>query len=307
MKKHFAIAALAAVLSASPTAAQEDAALIMRVSGDVQVRHAGAAATPASVGLRLAAGDEVRPAAGSRAILLTRTGATMNVTEATTLQAPSGGGNPDLFDRAVQTLARAASSDARTAGGRQGMIRPIPGEPVLVAPRNGLMVATTRPTFRWMPVDGATDYTIQIRRTDGGQPVRYSAGNVTEWTVPAGAPALLPGATYAWTVAPSQGRPTREQQFRVIGPDEYAELASSLSGLAALGLDPMGDGLFLSAIVYRDLGLIYDANAALAGLESASEGEFTADLYLLKGEILNQLGMAEEATAAFDKADALLR
>lgn len=307
MKKHLAITALAAALITSGAAAQEDAALVMRVSGDVEIRHAGATPAPASVGQRLSAGDEVRPAAGGRAILLTRTGATMNVTEATTLQAPSGGGNPDLFDRAVQTLARAASSDARTAGGRQGMIRPIPGEPVLVAPRNGLLVATTRPTFRWMPVDGADGYTIQIRRTDGGQPVRYPVGNATEWTLPSNAPALMPGATYAWTVAPSQGRPTREQQFRVIGPDGYAELASSLSEVAAMGLDPTGDGLFLSAIVYRDLGLIYDANAALTGLQSAGEGEFTADLYLLKGEILNQLGLAEEATAAFDKADALLR
>ena len=33
----------------------------------------------------------------------------------------------------------------------------------------------------------------------------------------------------------------------------------------------------------------------------------SADLYLLKGEVLDALGQLEEARAAFDRADALLR
>ncbi len=308
MVKHLPLAAMVAAAIATPLAAQEDAAaLVMRLSGQVQVRQGGAAAAPARLGDRLIAGAQIMPEDGSRAILITRAGATMNVTENTTVSAPSSGGNPDLFDRAIRTLAQAASSDARTAGGRQGMIRPIPGEPVLVAPRNGLMVATTRPTFRWMAVDGADGYTIQIRRVDGGRPVRFDTGVSSDWTLPADAPGLLPGATYAWTVAPSMGRPTREQQFRVISGDEYSELEAGFAEVSAMGVDPMTDGLFLTAIIYRDLGLVYDAHAALKGLASAGAGEFTADLYLLEGEILNQLGRAEEATAAFDKADALLR
>jgi predicted negative regulator of RcsB-dependent stress response len=72
-----------------------------------------------------------------------------------------------------------------------------------------------------------------------------------------------------------------------------------------MGLDPEGDGLFLTAVVYRDMGLYYDAADALDGLEAAND--MSADMYLLKGEILSEMGHAEEARAAFDKADAMMR
>jgi hypothetical protein len=304
MRKHLLLAAFLALVTAAPLAAQDGpAALVVRLQGDVQIRHAGTTA-PAAVGSRLVTGDEVMPASGARAILITRTGAQQVVTEATTIQEPRARGNPDLFARAMSTLAQAASSDARSAGGRQGMIRPIPGEPVLVAPRNGLTVTNAHPTFSWMPVEGATAYTLQVRRLDGGRPVRYEVTG-TEWTLPETEAALEAGATYAWTVAPTSGRPTREQQFKVIRGDDQEALDTTLGEIKAMGLDPMGDGLFLTAVIFRDLELYYDAASALENLEAT--GDMSADLYLLKGEILNVLGREEEARKAFDKADAMMR
>lgn len=304
MRKQLRWAALLALVTAVPLAAQEDpAALVVRVQGDVQIRHGGGT-VPAAQGARLAVGDQVIPAEGARAILITRTGANQVVTEATTIEEPRSGGNPDLFARAMSTLAQAASADARTAGGRQGMIRPIPGEPVLVAPRNQLTVSRTRPTFSWMAVEGATGYTIQVRNTAGGPPMRFQV-TTTEWTLPENEAELQAGAVYAWTVAPTGGRPTREQQFTVIRQEDYELLTSTLGEIRAMGLDPMGDGLFLTAVVFRDLELYYDAARALDAVEKA--GDMSADLYLLKGEILNVLGHEEEARKAFDKADALMR
>ncbi|MFQ5536466.1 MAG: hypothetical protein ACE5GJ_03340 [Gemmatimonadota bacterium] len=298
-----ALAAAFAVMAAAP---QEDpAALVVRVQGEVQVIREGAPAAPATVGARLVPGDRVVPENGSRAILITRTGATQVVTGPTTVTAPSGGGNPDMFARAVRTLAQAATTDARTAGGRQGMIRPIPGEPTLVAPRNGLTVTTTRPTFSWMPVEGAHDYRIQIRRVDGGKPMRFKVTGTHEWTLPDSVPELEMGAVYAWTVAPARGRPTREQQFQVIDGMTAADLNATIQEISDLGLDPHGDGLFLTAVIYRDMGLFYEADHALEEMEKT--GELSADLYLLKGEILNRLGYAERAREAFDKADAMMR
>ena len=304
MRKHLRWAALLALVAAAPLAAQQDpVALVVRLQGTVQVRHGGSNAA-ATVGTRLVTGDEVLPASGARAILITRTGAQQVVTQATTIEEPRGGGNPDLFARAMSTLAQAASADARTAGGRQGMIRPIPGEPVLVAPRNGLTVTAERPAFSWMPVEGATSYTLQLRKVDGGRPVRFEVTS-TEWTLPADQAALEPGATYAWTVAPKGGRPTREQQFKIIAAEDNEALATTLGEVRAMGLDPMGDGLFLTAVIFRDMGLFYEADLALKNLEKT--GEMSADLYLLKGEILNVLGHEEEARKAFDKADAMMR
>ena len=148
MRKLQNLAASVAVLVAPPLSAQDNpAALVIRLQGDVQVRHGQDAAAAATVGERLVAGDEVLPADGARAFLITLTGAMQQVAQATTVAEPQGTGNADMFDRAMRTLAQAASTDARTAGGRQGMIRPIPGEPVLVAPRNGLTVTSMRPMF----------------------------------------------------------------------------------------------------------------------------------------------------------------
>lgn len=308
MRKLLNLVAVAAVLVAMPLAAQDGpAALVIRLQGDVQIRHGGAEAAAAVVGERLQSGDEVLPASGARAFLITRSGATQQVTEATTVAAPQGGGNADMFERAMRTLAQAATADARTAGGRQGMIRPIPGEPVLVAPRNSLTVTATRPTFSWLPVDGATGYTIQIRRVDppGDRPVRFQVGNETEWALPDSVAELTAGAEYAWTVAPIRGRPTREQRFHVIDPTGRSELESYLDQVTEMGLDPQGDGLFLTAMIFRDMDLFYDANDALQVMEGS--GDMSAELYLLKGEILNYLGRGEEATEAFDKADELMR
>ncbi|NNL30176.1 MAG: hypothetical protein HKO77_04095, partial [Gemmatimonadetes bacterium] len=78
-----------------------------------------------------------------------------------------------------------------------------------------------------------------------------------------------------------------------------------LDQIAVFGLDPRGDGLFLTVVAYRDLGLFYDAYRALEEVER--EAMLSAELYLLKGEILAELGHEAEARAAFDKADELMR
>jgi hypothetical protein len=304
MRKHLCWAAALAVVFTAPLAAQDNtAALVVRLQGDVRINRGGGTAA-AAVGSRLDAGDEVVPASGARAILITRTGAQQVVTQTTTIADPPAGGNPDLFARAISTLAHAASGDARMAGGRQGMIRPVPGEPVLVSPRNDLTVTTDRPSFTWLAVPGASEYTLQIRNAEGGRPLRFESRDTT-WTVPADMEPLNPGDTYAWTVAPRGGRPTREQRFRVIGPDQKNELAATLQSVVDLGLDPSGDGAFLTAVVYRDMDLYYAAADALRAVERA--GSMSAEVYMLKGEILNQLGRADDARAAFDKADEMMR
>ena len=87
--------------------------------------------------------------------------------------------------------------------------------------------------------------------------------------------------------------------------EESVELEDYMDEIAVFGLDPHGDGLFLTVVAYRDLGLFYDARQALEGVER--EATLSAELYLLKGEILAELGHETEARAAFDRADGLMR
>lgn len=262
--------------------------MVVSVQGAVEVILGDGAPIAAAVGTRLASGDQIIPG-GGEAVIVHATGRTQRVTEALTIPAASGDSEAGAFSRTMRVLASAATTDARGSPNRQGMIRPIPGEPVLIAPRNGLLVMDARPTFVWHSVEGATGYRIQVRNLEGGI-TRYEVSDTT-WALPTDAPKLLRGQTYAWTVAPSgSGRPTREQRFLVLGGEERGEVAGALESLAAA--------------VYREVGLFYDASATLAFLD---DEELSADVFLLRGEILDALGDLEGASAAFDKADWLMR
>lgn len=304
MRKLIALGIL--LLVAAPAAAQDPVALVIRLQGDVAVRQGGADPAPASVGQQMFVGDQVIPADGARAILITRAGSQQVVTEETTLEEPRAGGNPDIFARALSTLAQAAQTDAST-GGRQGMIRPIPGQSSLLSPRNGLLIEATRPVFRWTPTPGQS-YDLMLRKLDGSRPEIFEIGTDTVFELPDGME-LEQGASYAWTVfvgGRMGGRPIQPQQeFRIMDLEEAVELEVYLDEISVFGLDPMGDGLFLTVVAYRDLGLFYDAREALESVER--QDSLTADLYLLKGEILTELGHEEAAREAFDRADELMR
>lgn len=305
MKRLTKFGLVAALLSATPLRAQDPVALVVRVQGDVDVRHGDAQPGAASVGERMYVGDGVIPGAGARAILITRTGAQQVVTAETTLTEPRGAGNPDLFARAVNTLAQAASTDV-TTGGRQGMIRPLTCGIAPIGPRNGLLVASPTPTFEWTGADGAP-FDLMVRDVDGGRPQIFEVGTDTTFTLGDDAQ-LHPGATYAWTIfvgGRRTGRPCEQQQFRVMSLEETVQLEDYMDDIAVFGLDPMSDGLFLTVVAYRDLGLYYEAYDALAAVEQQSS--LSSDLYLLMGEILTELGHEQAAREAFDKADELMR
>lgn len=306
MKRSLAGLGALVLVGSLPAWALQDgpAAIVVRVNGPVQVEQPNAAPRLATVGTRLNIGDRIRPATGASAVILRRTGAKFTINQPTVLEAPRSESDEPVFTRALRTLAQASSTAAREQPNRQGMIRPIPGTAVPVAPRNGIAVLGPRPTFRWFAVPGATGYRIQIQRAGGGTPMRYDAGTDTVWTLPADAPPLVPGETYRWTVgAEPSGRVAQPQTFRVIDAAGYAALAEALAAITEAGFDPAGDGLFLAALAYRDAGLYYEAERALALMERSGTA-LGRDFYLLHGEVYDALGNLDAARAAFDKAAA---
>jgi hypothetical protein len=305
MKKRMTLGLLLLIAVAAPIDAQDPVALLIRVTGDVSVTHGTAEAAPAAVGEKMFAGDGVLPTDGSRAILLTRTGAQQVVTEDETLTEPAAGESSDLFARAMSILAQAASTDSNM-GGRQGMIRPLTCGIAPVAPRNGLLVAHAQPTFEWSAFEGQS-YDLMVRNVDGGRPQIFEIGTDTVFTVHEDM-ALELGGTYEWTVfvgGRRTGRACQPMRFRVMSMEESFELQDYMDEIAVFGLDPLTDGLFLTVVAYRDLGLFYDARTALDSVEE--QATLSADLYLLKGEILAELGQELAAREAFDKADELMR
>lgn len=284
-----------------PPAADDPVALVVRVQGEVRVERGDASAT-ATAGQRLLAGDRLLPEPSARALLVIRSGAQQVVDEPTTLAAPATTESADLFARAVATLAQAATLDA-TLGGRQGMIRPIPGRTSLLAPANGLTVLSRRPSFRWTATPDAR-YELMLRRVEGGRPEIFDVGTDTTWTLPHGTPELMPGATYAWTVfvgGRNGGRPLPQQEFRVASGEESDALAARMDAIRSVGLDPAGDGRVLAAVAFRELDLFYAASDALDALR-LNGARMSPDLHRLHGEVLAELGDAEGARRAFDRA-----
>ena len=305
MKNRFVLGLALLLAAAAPASLIQEApvAVMMKIDGDVRVAHGSAPPAAAAVGARLQDGDRVIPGSGATATVVYRTGQKQEITQETTIAAPSSAERGDMFQRTVGVLAQAANSNARTSPNRQGMIRPIPGEPVKVSPRLGITVASTRPTFLWRAFEGADSYTIQVRKA-GSPPVRFQASD-TAFTVPADA-ALTPGTTYYWTIAPNTTRrPATEDSLVVMAPETGKTLEQSLEAIAGLGFDPLDDGRLLTAVVYTDLGLYYQAAEILTEMEGA--GELSADVLMLKGEVLDRLGRVDEARAAFDAADARIR
>ncbi len=199
-----------------------------------------------------------------------------------------------------------ATTDARSQPNRQGMIRPITGAPVPIAPRNAIAVMDVRPTLTWFSVPEAERYMVQLRRVAPTEtdPRRFEVGSDTTWVYPSTAAPLVPGATYAWTVGPiGAGRPASEQRFTVAGSQTIAGVQSTLLSLMEAGMDPAGDGLFLAALAYRDAGLYYEAQRALEQIEARGDAAGFS-YHMLRGEVADAIGDMETAQEAFEMADA---
>jgi hypothetical protein len=287
----------------APTTGDEVVAVVVQAAGEVLVERSEGAREAVSTGTRLSDGDHLRLADGARAVILYGSGRTRVVEASLAVEAE---GAPEevgagLFRRTVATLSQVARADARARPNRQGMIRPIPGGAVAIAPRNGVTVRAGRPTFSWFAVPESTSYTLQLR-PEGAAPVRFDAGADTVWTLAAELPPLARGTIYTWTVAADpSGRPALLQTFRVATADEQAEVDSALAALAAAGLDPESEGLLVAAVILRDAGFLYDARTALDRLEE--RGELGREARLLRAEILDSLGELDAASRDFEQAE----
>lgn len=283
---------------------QSTSALVSQVRGDVKVRKGGEGAElPAKVGLRLVEGDALEVARGSRVVLLFNNGRLVTATTPLVLAAVGGAGAAEIYERAARTLA-AADSQARPARGG-GIGRPPPAGAYPLRPAFGALVASPRPTFAWRPQEGADEYLIQLRSLDGGTaPLRFRVSGTGPWALPDSVPPLARGGRYAWAVVPLPGgRMAGEEQFGVLDQDGADELTALGAALETAGVDPEADGLLVRAMVYADLGLLHEAEDALARLVEVTPEELrdpTVDL--LHARVLEGLGRIDEAAAAFDRA-----
>jgi len=156
-----------------------------------------------------------------------------------------------------KTLTQLRDSSASTMGGSSG------GAPAMIGPA-GAVVAGKRPTFRWLPLNGATSYQITITDPAAGYKEVVSSPQLQgrKWTVDR---PLERGHIYTWQITARAGArevKSPEAKFKVLDSAAAGELARANKIYAgrrlALGL------------LYAEAGLLDDAERELKALVVAN-------------------------------------
>jgi hypothetical protein len=143
-----------------------------------------------------------------------------------------------------------------------------------------------RPVFRWLKRNKASSFEFRLM-SDSGVQVYGEAVKGTSFEYPENAPALKPGQTYRWTVAPEVsllGGAPEPARFIVIEDPERDQVSSEL-----LTEGPTADG---RAKVLARHGLWYDAIDTYTAL--ISNHSDNAELYEKRAEIYEQIPATQE-------------
>ena len=305
----FLVAVAALVAGTSRPWASTPAAVLTSCKGTVSVVHGGAA-TPASFGLPLADGDEVKTGAGGEAEIMFSEGNWVQIGPNSSMKIkgrPAGGEKPDATgDRkagnfeVVQNFLKLKSADSTSSiGGLRSGEKAPALEPVAPCQTR---VRTALPEFRWYTQDPATELRLTVY---GGGKVLWqtNVSNVTSAAYPASAPALEPGVSYSWTLEttdPLVSPPLRTPAafFELIAPADAKMLDTDLSQLDANRPGPVTYHL-MRASLFFDHGLVADA---ITETESAVEGDpDNGSLHTILGRLYAEAGRSRAAITELNK------
>jgi len=146
----------------------------------------------------------------------------------------------------------------------------------------GVVVRGDRPTLRWQPLSGATNYTVTLLDSNSGATITSPPLTATEWTVPR---TLTRGGTYTWQVtAVKDGRdiispaaPAPEARFKVLDQSKVGELERIERAKINSHLT--------RGVLYAEAGLLSDAKREFAALVKANPQSPTARKLLRSIEV----------------------
>jgi hypothetical protein len=153
------------------------------------------------------------------------------------------------------------------------------GSPRLYAPNSG-KAFSTHPVFAWGTTDANQKVAFRLTAVTG-QMIYEATVDANHLVYPDDAPALTPGTTYNWTIAPEMdmmGAPPAPVSISIVSGAERDSIASDLA--AATG----EDGAAKVFVAHR---LWYDAVAAYSALVLAHPE--SKDYYAARGTLYDQL------------------
>jgi hypothetical protein len=147
----------------------------------------------------------------------------LGLTSASAQSPVSSGTKPSARVRTKLDGFELSPKSGRSANQVGGASRDL-GTPKLYAPNMG-KAFTTAPEFHWAAVDAGDKVTFKLMSSDG-TPIWQTVTNEDHLRYPGDAPALVPGSTYKWTIAPENdilgGAPEPVSFIIVSGPEREA-------------------------------------------------------------------------------------
>lgn len=292
------------VLAAGPIRSygSAPAAVLTSCKGTVTVVRPGGSG-PATFGLPLNDGDEVKTGAGGEAEIMFSAGNWVQIGPSSSMKIKGRPGDkPEVAaDKAksgnfevVQNFLKLKSSEGTSAiSGLRSGEKPAVLEPIAPCQTR---VRTAQPTFRWKIADPATELRLTVY---GENKVVWQTDvvNATTITYPAGAPALKPGVSYSWTLEttdPLVTPPLRTPAsfFELIAPADAQTLDTDLSALDANKPGPVTYHL-MRASLFFDRGLVEDA---IVETESAVASDpDNGSLHTILGRLYAEAGRTRDA------------
>ncbi len=281
------IAVILASLALSPDDAPKPkprpAAMVLDLSGKVEIHPVGGSTKSAELGDLLYPGERLAvPGDGSATIAILGAGAQEAIKPGTEATVGTKGCTPPEAvasrkeqPRAVATTMkglRPASGDARKAGVG---FRSGPDQPRAITPIFGATIAVDRPALVWPPAAKAETYRVKLL-SGAGRELWKAETKEPRVDFPKSKEPLQPGFVYRWEVTDGDFRKVASGEFTAATESERTQL-DELKALAALG-DPADRRA--AALAYRRLAAYAEAIAVYEGLVRESHKQ-PADLKAL--------------------------
>jgi Putative zinc-finger len=137
----------------------------------------------------------------------------------------------------------------------------------------GTVTLSSRPTFNWQPLAGATSYQVHILDTDFNVVAESGALTATSWSPPTN---LKRGVVYLWQVSAAKGgevistpaAPAPEARFKILIAAQAREVQRAVKELAGSHLE--------LGIIYAHNGLLDDAEREFRAALRRNQGAATA-------------------------------
>ncbi|MGH7354814.1 MAG: hypothetical protein ACRELS_09605 [Candidatus Rokuibacteriota bacterium] len=301
----------AALVLFSTTAAwaQDAVAVLTEIQtrrGQVHVRTAGDADWVAPKPLQaLRAGDQVRVTGDGRAVLVFTGGrGTQLVTSGNSpfkVDVKADGAATDRAKAVLGNVTNFLLGQQREKTYQSLSVRSVrPQPPVILAPRETLVVAGAPLTIEWMGSDRLR-YTVRVI---GPQGSAWQQTDIERKPLAYTGPALVAGAKYTLELETKEHGVLR-QQFEVLGVDDARRVREGLAVLTpetARGYPASTLALMRAGLLFQE-GLYADARRELvAGIAQYPD---EATLHLLLGHVYDRTGLKQLAGNEFDEAESL--